>query len=517
MAVRAVPRATDQAGERTQPGQAMNRRATDAGRVGVIDIGSNSIRLVVFDRLARVPIAVFNEKVMCGLGRGIEETGRLDAEAVERALVNLRRFVALAEAMRVERLEALATAAVRDARNGAEFVREVSRTCAIEARILDGAEEARLSALGVLAAEPTADGVMGDLGGGSLELVELKEGGIGRHVTLPLGPLRVVPGAKDSRRRMKEAIEQHLAAVPWLRELEDRDFHPVGGAWRALARVHMEQTGHPLHVIHNYEMRWDDAEEFLQLVSRLSPNSLSKMYGVSRRRHETLPYAALLMLQLARAMRPGRIVFSAYGLREGWMFDALPAQERARDPLIAAAGDQARAIGRFGEDGLVMADWMAELFAGETPAQTRLRRAACLLADIGWLDHPDYRAEHGFNRVLRLPVVGVDHAGRAYLALAVFARYGGDRDMPQVALARKLLGKDELRLAWRAGLAMRLGLTLTGGTPGLLRQTRLTRKDKGLALVPADAEAGRLVDGLMGEVAQRRFDALAQFLKDEDL
>jgi exopolyphosphatase/guanosine-5'-triphosphate,3'-diphosphate pyrophosphatase len=238
---------------------------------------------------------------------------------------------------------------------------------------------------------------------------------------------------------------------------------------------------------------------------------------VSRRRHETLPYASLLMIQLARLMKPKRIVFSAYGLREGWMFDALPAAERARDPLIAAASDHARESGRFGEDGLIMADWMGELFHGETPALKRLRRAACLFADIGWLDHPDYRAEHGFNRVLRMPVVGVDHPGRAYLAVAVYARYGGDRDTPQVALARKLLNKDALSQAWRAGLAMRFGLTLTGGMPGLLRQTILARRDKSLALLPADASAEAMIEGLMGEMSQRRFDALTQFLKEDEV
>jgi len=487
------------------------------GRIGVIDIGSNSIRLVVFESMARSPIAVFNEKVMCGLGRGIEETGKLDAQAVERALANLRRFTALAAAMRVERLEALATAAVRDAKNGPDFAREVERACQIRPRILDGVEEARLSAMGVLSADPNADGMMGDLGGGSLELVELKAGGIGRHVTLPLGPLRVMPGAKDSRRRLKETIEQHLAAVPWLSELAGREFHPVGGAWRALARVHMEQSNHPLHIIHNYAISWDnDAEEFLQLISRLSPNSLSKMYGVSRRRHETLPYGALLMAQVAKLMKPKRIVFSAFGLREGWMFDLLPAGERGRDPLIAAASEHAREVGRFGEDGLIMADWMAELFPDEPAELRRLRHAACLYADIGWLDHPDYRAEHSLNRALRIPVVGIDHPGRAYVALAVFARYGGERDAPQAALARKLLPKDAQRQAWRAGLAMRLGLTLTGGTPSLLRQTQLARKGKGIALLPAEPAAEAMLAGLMGEVSQRRLEALAQYLQSEE-
>lgn len=515
MVARAGQRGMDQKGEGSA--SALAAALVPGQRVGVIDIGSNSIRLVVFERMARSPVAVFNEKVMCGLGRGIEQTGKLDAQAIERALANLRRFTALAAAMRVDRLEALATAAVRDARNGPDFVREVERACRIRPRILDGAEEARLSALGVLSADPGADGVMGDLGGGSLELVELKSGGIGRHVTLPLGPLRVMPSAGDSRRKLKDSIDQHLDTVPWLGQITGRDFHPVGGAWRALARVRMEQTAHPLHIIHNYVINWDnDVEEFLQLISRLGPNSLSKMYGVSRRRHETLPYAALLLLQVAKVMKPRRIVFSAFGLREGWLFDSLPAAERAKDPLIAAASEHAREVGRFGEDGLIMADWMAELFPDEPPHLKRLRRAACLYADIGWLDHPDYRAEHSLFRALRIPVVGIDHPGRAYVALAVFARYGGDLESPLTSTARKLIGKDELRQAWRAGLAMRLGLTLTGGTPSLLRQTVLARKGKAVTLLPADPNAEAMVSGLMGEVAQRRLEALTAYLQVEE-
>ncbi|MGQ0675590.1 MAG: exopolyphosphatase, partial [Rhodospirillales bacterium] len=313
----AVQAAQERASER--PVEKAPEPKARGGRVGVIDIGSNSIRLVVFERASRAPVALFNEKVMCGLGRGLEDSGKLNADAIERAIANLRRFAALAAAMRVEKLEALATAAVRDAKNGPEFIREVTRACKLQARVLDGEEEARLSGLGVLSAAPEADGAMGDLGGGSLELVELGGGQIGKHVTLPIGPLRVMPGADGNRKKMKEAIDRHLDKAAWLGAVQGRSFYPVGGAWRALARVHMEQTNHPLHVIHNYEIKWDEAEEFLQLVSRLSPSSLSKMYGVSRRRHETLPYAALLMIQLAKLMKPKRIVFSAFGLREGWL------------------------------------------------------------------------------------------------------------------------------------------------------------------------------------------------------
>ena len=241
------------------------------------------------------------------------------------------------------------------------------------------------------------------------------------------------------------------------------------------------------------------------------------MYGVSRRRHETLPYASLLLVQLVRLMQPRRIVFSAFGLREGWLFDNLPESERARDPLLAAATGHASEVGRFGEDGLVMADWMADLFPDEPAHLKRLRSAACLFADIAWLDHPDYRAEHGFNHALRMPAVGIDHPGRAYVAAAVFARYGGDRDSEQIALVRKLLPREELRQAWTAGLAMRLGLTLTGGTPSLLRQTLLVRKGKGLALLPADAAAESMINGLEGEVTQRRVDALTAFLEEDEV
>ncbi|MGQ0677726.1 MAG: Ppx/GppA family phosphatase, partial [Rhodospirillales bacterium] len=197
--------------------------------------------------------------------------------------------------------------------------------------------------------------------------------------------------------------------------------------------------------------------------------------------------------------------------------DALPAAERGRDPLLAAAADPARAIGRFGEDGLVMADWMAALFPNEPPSLARLRRAACLCADLAWLDHPDYRADHAFNRALRISAVGIDHPGRGYVAAALFARYGGDRDSPQVDLVKKLLGKEPLRQAWIAGMAMRLGLTLTGGTPGLLREMPLVRKGGRLSLQPSGAGADAMIAGLMGEVARRRFDALESFLDGDEV
>ena len=160
-------------------------------RVGVIDIGSNSIRIVVFSGATRAPLPIFNEKVMCGMGRRLHSTGKLDPDGVDLALGNLPRFAAAAEALGVDRLRVVATAAIRDALDGAQFIARVRETAGLKIEIISGETEARLSALGLVSSLPEADGVIGDLGGGSLELVRLDKGALGPQATLKLGPLRL--------------------------------------------------------------------------------------------------------------------------------------------------------------------------------------------------------------------------------------------------------------------------------------------------------------------------------------
>src|SRR5215470_10897185 len=236
--------------------EASRRAAVEAreGRIGVIDLGSNSIRLVIYERLSRSPAPIFNERVLCGLGRGLQRSGKLSPEGTSRALDNLARFMLLARHMGVSRLDLLATAAVRDASDGAAFVAEASRRCHAAIRVLSGQEEARLSALGVLSGMPEADGVMGDLGGGSLELVALNRGEIGEQATLPLGPLRIMELGEGEPKRARGAVDAALAGLLWLESCAGRVFYAVGGAWRAIARIHIEQSRYPLHVIHHYRV-----------------------------------------------------------------------------------------------------------------------------------------------------------------------------------------------------------------------------------------------------------------------
>ena len=471
-------------------------------RVGVIDIGSNSIRLVVYEQLGRVPLPVINEKVLCGLGRDLTRTGRLNADGVVRALGNLARFKTLLCAMDVDHVDVLATAAVREASDGDAFVAAVKRDSDLDVAVISGAEEARLSAMGVLCGNPGADGVMGDLGGGSLELVGLDRGAVGdQQVTLPLGPFQLM-NVDGGTRAVRAKIAERLDAQTWLGRYRNRRFYAVGGSWRSLAKVEMEQRRHPLRIIHQYAVPARELAQVASVIGRQHKPSLERLAGVSKRRLETLPYGALVMEALIERLRPIEVIFSAYGLREGHLFDLLGPEERIHDPLLQACSDVTAHLERFGHAER-SADWVAPLFVSETSEQARLRLACGLLSDISWGEHPDYRPEHAMTHALRMPVPGLTHRERAYLAAALYARYGGGGQLDPAILA--LLSEDDGLQANLLGLALRLAHTLTGGATSLLERTWMERDDGAVRLVIPDD-----LSSLAGDVVRRRLDAVAK-------
>jgi exopolyphosphatase/guanosine-5'-triphosphate,3'-diphosphate pyrophosphatase len=486
--------------DRDPAGASVERRDR---RVGVIDIGSNSIRLVVYDRPTRTPDPVFNEKALCGLGKVLQSTGRLDPGGVDLALRTLARFRSLAQAMGVAEVDILATAAVRDAANGPEFVRQAEAVSGRTVRILSGSEEARFAALGVLSSMPDADGVVGDLGGGSLELVSVGQGRIGKGETLPVGPLRLADGSAGDYDRARRIVDDALGRLGNLADFRGRKLYAVGGTWRALARVHMARTDYPIHILHHYEIPRDDIRELTKLLSRQSGKSLEGMPGVSRKRLDVLPLGALVMNRLVKAAEISSVVVSAHGVREGWLFDKLPPADRNIDPMIAYFSQLGARVGRYGQVGEGLFDWSAPLFPAETTTENRLRHAACLMADVAWRSHPDYRAEHATTEVLRAPAIGIDHPSRAFLALTLHFRYEGDEPGLEHPLAR-LLSPPEIDRARILGFALRLGQTFAGGAPGILAETRLLVDVDTVALIVEPARAA-----FLGDAVRRRVDALA--------
>lgn len=479
----------------------------EAGDVAVIDVGSNSVRLVVFSGPPGSSPAKLNEKVLCGLGRALRQTGAIDPTAMEMAVVALRRFAALVELMGVTEIHAVATAAVRDATNGAEFLQRVEAACGLHLRILSGEEEAALSAYGVLAGIPGADGLMGDLGGGSLELVALNNGQVGDGATLPLGTLRL--DGLGGFTELRDYLDRTLDAVPLIRRKQGRPIYIVGGAWRAIARLHMAQTDYPLRIIHQYRIGSAEAESVTRLLSRQSRDSLAGVAAVPRRRAESLPIASLVLRRLIRQAQPDTIVFCANGLREGLWYRARQGLLRSGDPLLNAARTMARGMSR--DRASSMAIWrFAEPLLGDVAApggdeRRRLERVVVILSDIAWRVHPDYRAAEAMNTTLHAPFPAIDHAGRVFIALALGARYGGDAEAARNDRLLALLSEEDRRHAVTLGMAMRLGYAIGGGSARPLAYFSLQRDAECLTLLVAEEGAG-----LVGDVVHRRLESLAR-------
>jgi exopolyphosphatase/guanosine-5'-triphosphate,3'-diphosphate pyrophosphatase len=477
-------------------------RYFEVERQAVIDLGSNSIRLVIFEGLCRAPTPIFNERALCGVGRGLRESGLLHPEGVAQAVQTISRFVELSRASGAGDPEIVATAAVREAGNGDEFVATILRVTGVGVRILSGAEEAHLSALGALSAVPGAEGVVGDLGGGSLELVRLSDGHPAESVTLPLGPLRLA-GMKAAEKT--NFIDEAVERVAWLDSVRDKPIFAVGGAWRSLARIHMAQRNYPLRIVHQYRIDRSEANMLAKVIGGLSPGSLALIEGVNKRRLEALPEAALVLSRVMRKARPSSIVFLAGGLREGIVHERLTDDVRAQDPLIAQCRAIATMRGRYGDTGDLLCEWMATLYSDESAEQRRHRLASCLLSDIAWRDHPTYRARQAFEQILHAPFVGIDHAGRAFVSMAVHARYAGASGDLDLAQVRGLVDEATMARAKRIGLCLRLAMTLSGGSPSILRRTRLERDAKKVVL-KVDQTSRHVV----GDIVERRLAAVGK-------
>ena len=489
-------------------------RRNELSPVAVVDIGSNSVRLVVYEGATRAPTPLFNEKVLCGLGRSIATTGRLGADAVARALRALRRFRALIDQMGVSRVEAIATAAAREAENGPEFIAQAERIIEVPIRVLTGTKEAELAAVGVIAGIHDADGFVGDLGGGSLELIDVRKGKLGDAATLPLGGLRLIDASGGNLKRAREIVDAELAKVDWLDKGKDRDFYAIGGTWRALARLHMTQTNYPLNVVHNYRIDAAEALKFASLLDQQSPSSLAGIRDISGARRETIPYGSLVLERLIRQVKPRAVVISVFGIREGLLCTMLSEEERRKDPLLAACDDLARRRSRSINSAYELCFWTDALFRApgptETPEQRRLRHAACLLSDIAWHAHPDYRGIQSLNLVAHGNFVGVDHPGRAFLALTVYYRNEGTLKDELSQSLIELVDKDMLKRARILGAAFRAAHMVSASMPGVLTNT------------PIGYEGNRLVwtlpdpySNLEGERVDRRFKVLADLLDRE--
>lgn len=478
-------------------------------RVGVIDVGSNSVRMVVFDGAARSPAYFYNEKIMCALGAGLSETGRLNPEGRDRALSAIRRFQSLAEGMNLPPLTAVATAAVRDAEDGPEFCAQVREETGLKIWVIDGEEEARLSAQGVLLGWPGSYGLVCDIGGSSMELAEIHDGRVGKRVTSPLGPLKLrdVRGGKSGRKaHIKTVIEdlrEKMGPQP------DRLFL-VGGSWRAIARIDMLRRGYPLAVLHEYRMTAQSVRDTIAYIEANDLNDLRSQAGVSSTRAALVPYAVEVLQRLTRTFKPKDIAISSYGIREGLLYEQMPQKLRERDPLIEACYFAEAKDARLPGFGKTLFNFVQPLFSSAPHSRLRLIKAACLLHDVSWRAHPDYRAETCFDNATRANLGGIRHSERVFLGLALLHRYRNKRNGTRFEDLFALIPDAEIKQAEILGKAMRFGAMLWMQPEAEMASFRWYPKKKVL-----DLKLTKEAQPLFGEVAEARLMSLAQSMEAE--
>ena len=471
---------------------------------GIVDIGSNSVRLVVYDQLGRAPLPRFNEKSLCRLGEGLAETGAIHPDNFRRTIEATRRFAAIAEAMHVGELEVTATEAIRRASNGPALAAAIEAESGLKVRVLAGTEEAYYSTLGVISGFFRPIGSVGDMGGGSLEVALALDDHVGEvSVSLPLGALPVEAMLALGREEAKREVDERLrAGLPLT--LAKPTFYAVGGGWRALAKAHMTSVAAPVRVTHGYAIAAAEARAFAKSIWRATAVKPAATAGVQSRRARSLPSAALVLDRVLKRLAPERVVFSALGLREGLIYSKLSPEEQYRDPLVEGARLIGLPASRVPEFAAALADWTAPLFPGETTAERRLRVAACALSDMAWRDPPELRAEETYRRVLQFPFIGVDHPDRAFLAAAVHFRYDYKADAPWLEPAIRLIGEGARRRARILGSAMRLAYRFSGASQAVLASARL--KTEGDRLVLETAPSARAPDS---EVVAERLKWLA--------
>ena len=472
-------------------------------RRAVVDIGSNSVRLVVYDGPPRAPLPICNEKALCGLGRDMTPDGGLNPAAVEDALATLRRFRHVLDDLGRPSVTVIATAAVREAVDGARFV-EAAQTIGFDVQVISGAEEGELAAMGVVSVEPGATGLVGDMGGGSLELAVLEHGEPGERLSLPIGPLSLMRASEGDAKTAADLIDKHLKSVPFLEKGAYDTLYAVGGAWRAVARIHMSLKDYPLPVLHHYELTPGQALEVCDLLARQSRKSLEEIPGIPRRRIDTLPLASTVLKSVITRMEAKRICMSSGGVREGLLYRQLSPEDRRQDPFFEAcrfyAGRLCPDTG-FGEKAF---DVIEPLFTKDHPEGARKRFGAALLCDIGAYFHPDLRGRHAFDTALRAPFASISHEERLWMALALFRRHQGRSAPPPSEHAIALLSPEEQKRATQFGLALRFVAAIAPKASAALSGCRLEAREGELVFTaPSDRQA------LMGETPRRRFVSLA--------
>jgi len=479
--------------------------------VAIIDIGSNAARLVIYDSLDEAPFKIHNERIICNLGADLSKTNRISKENFQKGIDALARFSKLIKTMNIKVVRAVATAAIRDADNGREFIEQVRKDYNFNIDILDGDDEARLSAQGVMCNGMGQDGIIGDFGGGSLELIVVENSEVKNKVSMPIGSHRLL--SEPNKGAVIKKVNAELDKLDFLNDFKGKSFYALGGSWRSMAKAHIHMISHPIKTLDHYMIEYDKALDFIKLLSKQNPATIEKIIGVQKKRVRDMGVAAIAMLELFKRIEPKNVIFSGTGLREGLLFEQLPENLKTDDLMLASCKKLVTASSRFKDTAVLenLYEWIKPLFASRSKRDLRLIKASCYLSDVSLYEHEEYQAEHALERILVMPFYDISHEERAFLALVQHVRYKGfyrhnykgkAKTEPVARIVNGILNNDDVNLAFAIGMAIHMAYLLTAGELSLLKDSKFVINNGNIKFEIADDSKIMYVESV--EVAFQR-------------
>ncbi len=463
----------------------------------VIDIGSNAIRFVVYDGAERAPTPIYNEKASISLGKAVGEHGLIPQNLVAEATKALTRFAKLCEAMGVVHRITIATAAVRDAVNGQEFLSD-ARLIVPEIQLLTGDEEAAAGGHGILAEFPSANGIAADLGGGSLELIRLTNGILGDRISVPMGTMKL-----KAMESIPNALARLTKDVPTSLKDPAENIFLIGGAWRAMAKFDHILSDHPLPLIANHRIKRTRLAELH--AKALNDELLRSTKGIPQARLNTLGDAIALAHALADRFETDYLLVTTSGIREGVLFGQLEEETRRLNPVLESIRHETKSHWRFSGFGDALFYWIKPLHLTNSSRAETLLHATCCFADTAWAIQPDFRPVHAARLALDGMWHGLLPEERIQIAFATFIACGGKSGWPEALNA--YVSEEALKVARLWGLAIRLAKRLSAGVPDMLTKANIGQIERNVKLSYTDDEGS-----LHTASVERRLKALSQAL-----
>jgi exopolyphosphatase / guanosine-5'-triphosphate,3'-diphosphate pyrophosphatase len=478
-------------------GKPMSESATQ--RIAIIDLGSNTARLVVMSAIPGYAYHLDDEiREVVRLREGMTAHG-LSETAVARALFTLRLFKRFCDSSKVDQIIPTATSAVREAKNGPRFVERVKREIGLSLRVLDGQQEAYYGVLGVLNEAPINNGFIVDIGGGSAQVSEVRDRRFKQGQDFPLGALalterfisdRDAPIKPAELTAVRAEIQRHLTALPWLHPLTgEQTLVGLGGTLRNLASMAAARQHYPLNTLHGFRLPRADLDESIELLATLPLRKRQKLAGLSSDRADIILSGALVIQAIMAHVGAATVTISVNGLREGLFFEhfwqhlAYPVVDNVRRYGVLNMARTYRYDKRHASHVRFLAgrlfNQLAPLFGYGQP-ERELLDAAALLHDIGTVI--SYYDHHKHSQTLIINSGLPGFTSRETALIALLTRYHR-KGTPTIAGYESILNEQDEALLLRLSAILRLAEFLERGRNATVDDITVLMDDASLRLM----------------------------------